>query len=91
MLPRFLIDAMFCTLLSIIFDLRYYKAYQQLRQKAITIPNNLSPKILPITDNNGTAIADGAAVYLTCLLGFSILIFHKCNIARILVVQQILH
>lgn len=82
---------MFCTLLSIIFDLRYYKAYQQLRQKAITTPNNLSPKILPITDNNGTAIADGAAVYLTCLLGFSILIFHKCNIARILVVQQILH
>ena len=29
--------------------------------------------------------------YLACFLGFSILIFHKCNIARILVVQQILH
>ena len=24
-------------------DLRYYKAYRQLRQKAITTPNNLSP------------------------------------------------
>ena len=72
-------------------DLQHNKAYRQLRQKAITTPNNLSPKILPITDNNGTIIADGAACYLTCLLGFSILIFHKCNIARILVVQQILH
>ena len=82
---------MLCTLLSIIFDLRYYKAYRQLRQKAITTPNNLSPKILPITDKNGTVIPDGAAVYLACFLGFSILIFHKCNIARILVVQQILH
>ena len=29
--------------------------------------------------------------YLTCFLGFSILIFHKCNIARVLAVQQILH
>ena len=29
--------------------------------------------------------------YLACFLDFSILIFHKCNIARILVVQQILH
>ena len=44
-----------------------------------------------ITDKNGTAIPDGAAGYLACFLGFSILIFHKCNIARILVVQQILH
>ena len=73
------------------FDLRYYNAYRQLRQKAITTPNNLLPKYLRITDKSGTAIADGAACYLTCLLGFSILIFHKCNIARILVVQQILH
>ena len=29
--------------------------------------------------------------YLACFLGFSILVFHKCNIARILAVQQILH
>jgi len=49
------------------------------------------PKYLRITDKSGTAIADGAAGYLACFLGFSILIFHKCNIARILVVQQILH
>ena len=47
-------------------DLRYYKAYRQLRQKAITTPNNLSPKILPITDKNGTAIADSAAIAFTC-------------------------
>ena len=81
----------FARSLVLFFDLRYNKAYRQLRQKAITIPNNLSPKILPITDKNGTAISDGAAGYLACFLGFSILIFHKCNIARILVVQQILH
>ena len=31
-------------------DLWYYKAYRQLRQKAITTPNKLSPKILLITD-----------------------------------------
>jgi hypothetical protein len=48
-------------------------------------------EILPITDKNGIVISDGAACYLTCFFGFSILIFHKCNIARILVVQQILH
>ena len=81
----------FARSLVLFFDLRYYKAYRQLRQKAITTPNNLLPKILPITDKNGTAISDGAAGYLACFLGFSILIFHKCNIARILVVQQILH
>ena len=46
---------------------------------------------MPITDKNGTAISDGAAGYLTCFLRFSISIFHKCNIARILAVQQILH
>ena len=47
-------------------------------------------KILPITDKNGTAISDGAAAYSTYFLDFSILIFHKCNIARILAVQKIL-
>ena len=46
-------------------DLRYYKAYRQLRQKAITIPNNLLLKILPIIDKNGTAISDGAAIAFT--------------------------
>jgi hypothetical protein len=58
---------MFCTLLSIIFDLRYYKAYRQLRQKAITTPNNLLPKYLRITDKSGTAISDGAACLFSLL------------------------
>jgi len=41
---------MLCTLLSIIFDLRYYKAYRQLRQKAITRTTNLSRRIYRKTD-----------------------------------------
>ena len=44
-------------------------------KKAITTPNNLSPKILPITDKNGTAISDGAAAYLPCFLAFLFLFF----------------
>ena len=55
--------------LVLFFDLRYYKAYRQLRQKAITTPNNLYAKNSPITDKNGTAISDGAAyvILLFCL------------------------
>jgi hypothetical protein len=53
--------------LYVLLTCGHYKAYRQLRQKAITTPNNLSPKILPITDKSGTAISDGAACLFSLL------------------------
>jgi len=57
----------FARSLVLFFDLRYYKAYRQLRQKAITKPNNLYAKNSPITDKNGIAISDGAACLFSLL------------------------
>ena len=50
-----------------------------MQQKAITTPNNLSPKILPITDKNGTAISDDAADYLPC---FSTIYCFLCSLYK---------
>jgi len=57
----------FARSLVLFFDLRYYKAYRQLRQKAITTPNNLLLEILPITDKKGllhSVLAKSAAAHL---------------------------
>ena len=54
-------------------------------------PTIFRPRIYLLLTKTAPPSLTVPPAYLTCFLGFSILIFHKCNIARILAVQQILH